>query len=692
MNNEDKILNIATRRLEQNRDLQDKFAAMDAMNHSEWQAPWTSENPRPAWWRDFPTSQPSAAIKAYTRMFSKVAPIPTLTPLQKTQKHKDRCNDIEGILMWQYELMQSRGEDITYTIVEHAGLYAKVCMQVVYLPWQRKIAEQLETKRMDVQGDFAYLVEHPSNVHENKSKLYGLQDVLLVKDVPAEEIIAAWGNSEGAKKVQKVLEESEGDSPVFRLYDWTDDKHRVVLAYEVDKGSRKPRMVVSSAESVSQSKPITLCNEEHKLPFLSWVVERRGSLTETDPAKQVSPLLNSLYEGGKWDSINFWRSLMRSDTIATALRPKGTVFTADAEEPEESFDTPGGTRVMRTGDNYQPEPPAQNDPRMREFQEQDASEIGESTIPRIIADPGVESGVSFASTNQMYNAAESTLDPFSGLAARVCNMGYKLMLMWKIHDKAPLMGMKVKRMGMKSGRETGPIYSNDMLSISSDEIPRDMPAETALDGIVSASQIYCTTRLTASNPLDQVSEMQALNMMRQAGFPDEMAYEMAGYHNPQDILKGRYQQQLVEAVVGQTLATLQAMGQSKAQAIMMKAQMEMQQQAQQAQQPPTAPPPDVELPPNSTAAGMIPPNVAGEMGMATNPGQLTPEQQTQQTIAKALGDETNPGGSVEDLLALLKGNGALPGQGGASPLQAAPGALTYEAVSGKSRPTKGKKK
>lgn len=684
MNDTDKILEIARRRLESNRGLINKLAAMDQMNHTEWQATWTESNPKPSWWRDTPTSQPSAAIKAATRMFATEGPTPKLTPLMDNETYKARCNEIESNLMWQYQLLSSRGKsDTTYTIIEHANLYAKICYQVVYLPWQNKINKLIGAKLWNVQGDFAWPIHHPANVHENVSDLYGLQDVLLIKDMTADDIIAMWGDEK--TKVVRDAKEDNGGLCMFRTYDWTDDGHRVFLVHEIGDRNVPPASATDAAIPSGIGDPITIYNEPNDLTFLNWSIRQRGSSTETDPAKQIAPLLNSLYEGGKWDSINLWRSIMRSDTIATALMPKALSKTGDREAPEVAFDTPGGTVNEYPNESYEILQPPQLDPRMREFMEQDASEIGESTVPRIIADPGVEQGVSFASTNQMYSAAESTLDPFRKLAQWSFADGFKLMLMWKMFTGDPLNGFESKTVGKKRS------YTGNAISIPAESIPRDVSANIVEGEVATPQAIYLDVTLTASNPLDQSQELNVLNMMRQAGFPDEMAYEQMGYHNPQQIVRGRYLQQLIEAKMQKPLKKAQAEADAQALTITGEAELALQQKAQQ---PPAAsqpPPPDTELADQSMAAGMMPPNVAQEQGTAV-PGQLTPEQQTQQAAGRATGGVENAPPALQAMLQAMEGKGFSPSEGGESPLTGAPGALTKESVTGKARPSKKKAK
>lgn len=681
MNDITKILAIAEKRLQYNRDLITKLRCMDAMNHTEWAAPWTTDNPKPSWWRDMPTSQPAAAIKAATRMFASEGPTVKITPLMDKQKYKERCNDIESALMWQYSLLASRGEDdVTYTLIEHAMLYAKICFQVIYLPWQNKINEQLGAKRWNVQGDFAWSMHHPANVHENISNLYGLQDVLLIKDMTADDIVASWGE-EHASKVKKKQEEDTGSVLTFRTYDWTDDGHRVFMCQEVGPHITPPRNPTDASVPTGLADPIVVYSEVNKEPFLNWVVRRRGSSTETDPAKKIAPLLNSLYEGDKWNSINFWRSMMRSDTIATALMPKRVNKTNDREAPEESFDTPGGSIDLYPNESSEVQQPPILDPRMKEFMEQDASEIGESTVPRIIADPGVEQGVSFASTNQMYSAAESTLDPFRKISQWAFSDGFKLMLMWKMHTGDPLNGFEMERSGRKSK------FTGRSINIPSETIPVDVSSE-----IATPQATYLEATLTASNPLDQSQELNVLNMMRQAGFPDEIAYEQMGYHNPQKIVRGRYHQQLVEAKMQMPLKKAQAEADAQALVITGRANMKLQQEMMQAQQGggQQPPPPDTELPDQSQAAGMVPPNVAQEQGQAV-PNQLNPAQAAQQAAGKATGGVENAPLQLQAMLAAMQGQGFSPGEGGQSPLDGAPGALTKEAVTGKARPSKPKK-
>ena len=690
MNNEKQIFNIALQRLNDNIKRNVKFAELDRMKHVIWASTWPSDVPKPSWWKDSPSAMPANDLSAATRMYSSVLPVVKMEPIQDAEAARAHCNDVEDALVWQYNLAAKRGDGVfTYGAVESMMLYGMGAVQIVYLPAQRKIASQLGTRAIwNVQGDYAFLLYHPSSIYDQRSELYGLQNVLSVKDMYGEDIIASWGDKKAAKIV-KILKDDEGNAShrLFRVYDWTDDKHRVVLAQDLG-GSKVVQTSQSAQASVrpGSGDAITIENAEHGLPFLSWSIKRVGSPLETLPEYQVTSLFNSMYEADQWNELNIWRSMIRSSTAATMLAPQTTSNTMDGESPETDFSQLGGNVPLQPNEHYSRLPPSQLDPRILEIISDQTSEIGEGTLPRILVDPKFVRGAAFASQNQMIQSAENSLLRFTHKAEDLHADLFKVMLMWKIHTGDNLEGyaQETTHSGAKKSATKG-----RYISITSGTIPRRM---ADISDVASEYAIYLKVELKNALPIDEVQKLNGGNIMRNLGMADELVYESLGYNNPQKMVEARYRQQFVEAAMSKGLKKLQAMAEAEAQKILnavaleqQKAIMEMQKEAQQPAPPPQGPPPGAQPPDPSQAAGSMPPDVAGGPMSQAVPNQLNPDQMRQQAMAKAMGGSDAPNNDLAAIVAAAKGGNFSPNQGGAPMATLAPGALTKEAVTGRDR-------
>jgi hypothetical protein len=365
----------------------------------------------------------------------------------------------------------------------------------------------------------------------------------------------------------------------------------------------------------------------------------------------------------------------------------------DKESPEADFGAIGGDYALGVGENIEAMPPPQLDPRIMQLISEDVSEIGEGTLPRIIANPQPMNGTAFATQNQMIDAANSSLLRFTRKAEELHEDLFKVMLMWKIHTGDSLEGYAIEK--SQAGKpKTG--TTGRPIRIEPATIPRKMDN---IEDVASPYAIYLKVTLTNALPIDEVQKLNGGNIMRNLGLPDEMVYEELGYSNPHKIVEGRYRQQFIEAAMSKGLKKLQALAEAEAQRVMNEVQLEMQKKMMELQNPQQGPPqqnpPADAVPPgpdSGMAAGGMPPDVAGgDMSQAV-PGQLNPEQMRQQAYAKAAGGSQGQDNELAAIVAAAQGGNFSPNEGGAPMATLAPESLTKEAVTGRDRKGRGVKK
>ncbi len=603
-----------------------KFKAMDSMFHNDWSLPDSLSGYQ--WMRSVVSTDPSDALRTAARTLSTVLPKITFFPLDSHPETRARANKIEKALMWHFKRASKRSVSrLVYDIVLSALRYDEIGFQVVYMPWQKKIAKEIEsTKQWNTKGDFAWLVHNPRNVHTNRSAL-DLESVLLCKVMRAESFVSEWGKA--ASKVQRMIKD-DGLQHVV-VYDWTDAKERCVWVVpgEVPTSTRK-------------EDTITIYHDEHKLPFIPWVSRVGGSAIDDEPEYQRAPLLDSVYYSHQWDTLNTLKSLEMSIAIATAAAPASRSETFSGESPEIDYTVPGGDVPQKPGEKYEPLPRPQLDARFRELVSKTQAEVGKSTVPAILQSPDTTSGVAFATINTVLKAASSVLDPIKELTEGALSDGFEQCLLWKIHTKDNLFGWDDTKYRQE---QVNPLYGSQIQVKSTELDPENL---------------YLDVKLTANLPIDEIQRLNAAQIMLQMGIPRERVYEQLDIPDGDMVIEEKMMEAMTEAAFQNRLKVISAQGDAEAQRILQAVQMEAQ-QAQMEQQA-----------------------QAEQTQMLQAQGQISAEQQTQQAMARAAANL--PPGEQNAVMAganaMTQGPGFNPAMGGTPPAMAAPG-VTREAVQGR---------
>lgn len=641
-----------------------KMDAMDAMAHMIWEPDWPDGVQPPDWWRNFPTPKLKNDLNTGITMFSKVAPHFKLMPLHSSQGTRDRANEIEMALQWQYYLSSMTGhKNITRNVVKNALKFDHVSIQVIYNKEQQRQNVDLSARKWNMPGDFTFVVHKPTTVFPEYSS-YGMESQLLVKKTTVQDVKAGWGSN---IKALNDLEEATGStkSHVY-LFDWTDHRDRIVLCFPSSNTNQPTADTFLSNLPVGVASPIEVFVGEHGLPFMPWVDVIGGADDDELPENQHRPLLDTAYEGDQYNSANILRSALRSLVLANLVKTHAVTKTMDGEPPEVDRSQALPIVNMTIGETYDELPSPQLDHRLSQLVAEDDSEMGGGTIPGILSSPSLQRGVSFSSINHQYQVAESKLDVHITTAEQGLADMAKIMLQCYIHYKDPLTGYEVldkngQRFQAKNGTDTQKSYTGNKINIPASEIPRD---------VARGDAIYLTAKLTATHPIDETQKLNGGLLMKQVGYPQEEIFEALDEANPQELRKRQYVEMFTDAAIQKHLKPLMAEGDAEAQLIVGRVQQQLQQEAMKAQQAAQQPPaPGGDMPPGTQ------PPAGPQAGM--NPGGLPPGMAEQQANMGAVAGNTAPPANLEAITAAAKGQ-----RGGALPAQLGPGMTTKEAVSG----------
>lgn len=523
------------------------YTALDAMFNLEWSKP----SELPDWIIKNVSTEPRDAAITTVRTFATLRPRFKIMPLLNDEANRDRANQIETALGWNYNLANKRsGTNITWDILMSAVRYGMSAAQVIYLPYQEKILEAMgkDTKRIKAAkrfGDFAFVVHNPANIYPTYSE-YGLESVLAVRVQTGEEFRNSWGKL--ADKIDTVDDVEEME--YVTTFDYYTNEKRCVWAVASDV-----------ADVTVQGNGVIILEEDNKLGFIPYACRRFGDGLSLDSDKQVIPLLQSVYKSGQWDWLNIYSSLSASLEVKRAARPEyagefppGTSPVVDNTEPSGTLELPQGTR------NFIPLPAQATDSRLAQGKAEFQSKIWQSTIARALQSLEFPSGTAYSSVNQVLSMASKSVGHYKSVGQdTIADLGY-LMLCWvayygKEYSKVDLYGQYDNK-AMK-GTE---------IRLASDTLDPE--------GMQIDAQLYDDL------PVDKLQQINgAVLAKNNFNIPESDLVEDLGYGDPSELKKRRQLENYENAYIQTDLQKLQM----QAQLEMQQAQMQMQQQAQQVQ-------------------------------------------------------------------------------------------------------------
>jgi hypothetical protein len=552
------------------------FEGIEAMWHNKWNVPHEIvKKVRPV-----PSSDPHDALMAATRVLSTLEPRYKFQPYAQDPQNRERANDVENWIRWMMRGASRRSQSgIVKDVVLSALMYDEVCVQVTYIPWQKKTLETFggnnrHLKMAQRYGPFIVQVRNPKNVHVRYSDMMP-ECVLFSNQTTIRAAKAYWGNlGKGLYQLDVNVDDPKEQERKIIVYDMTDWETRCVWAVDAEKVD----------ENATVSNAIIIQPMKHELPFFPWVTRTGGTMLEDLPEYQVLPMLAGAFRTGQWETQNIANSLWMSEMIDLAGQPTGIKEGANPDSVIVDYGETGNSVKVPPGHKYTPIPKTQFDQGLVAIVDRLGSALDKSTVSRILQNADIPSGTAFSTLNLATQTAVGALKPYKALAEQALADVGILMLEWVHYSKIPAFAWGVDNDNM--GKE---------IEIKPEEID---PEYLVLD-----------VELTPDVPTDRASRINSAAIaMRELNYPNENALEDIGVTDPQKALRTRKYEMLQDFMMQ----------------IQMQQMMQMQAaQQMQMQQPAPGTPPGVE---NANGQGFNP-AAGGQPAQGIAP-EATFEEQT----------------------------------------------------------------
>jgi hypothetical protein len=518
------------------------YESIEKMVQSDWElSPEVQE--QASWARPVPSTDPSDAVRAGTNIMSGREPTIHFLPMAPNTESKKFANDMERVLKtWYNQASRRRPTPLTADICYSAFTYGAVCAQVIYLPYQMRIAKKsniggsLQKWKMASQyGPYVVNLYNPKQVHARHSDLM-LEKVVAVKVQSIDDIISYWGD--GIKELNELAARL-GKSPKERrmtLYDSTTYDEKCVFATLEAGGD-----------------PIEIYLEEMELPFFPWVCRFGGTTLEVDPEKRVKPLLGSIYKTGLWDTLNVARSLAISDMIVRAGQPRSMSEGPDPDSIEKEYVDPGGSVRVPAGHKYTPLPSEPIDVGMLTVVDGLDNDVIKTTIPRMMQDPNQPANIQFATLNSSIQMGLTVIRPFSLTAEQSIADIMTLMTRWFVHN----------------GR------SETLIGTTK----RDLGEQHVVDPkTIDIKNMLITVELNPDVPTDKLQRINgAATANQQLDYPKEEGLNDIGVEDPQYAMETTAKERLFSAQVEAQIAQINAEVTISIQEMQAMSQMRLQQ-------------------------------------------------------------------------------------------------------------------
>jgi hypothetical protein len=557
----------------------------------------------PDWVMKNVSNDPGDAVTTTVRTFATVKPRFKIMPMLNDAANRDRANQIEAALAYNFHQAGRRNDaSVEWDVMMSATLYAEVAAQVIYLPYQEKILKAMgkdarRVKAAKRYGDFAFIIHNPANVYPEWSE-YGLEGVMTTRVQYWDEFVDSWG--ELAKKLERP-QDKNGYLEYVTVFDYTDYESRCVWAVCSNSDS-----VTATPEHSAQG--IKVLEEENKLGFIPYAIRRWGNSLSLDTNRRVTPLLQSVYDSGDWERLNVIKSIDASLTIKRAAQMQFAAETPPGQDIEMDYTEPAGVAYLPPGTRQFTPIPAQSfDQRLQMQKNETSASIWQTTVAKILQSLEFSSGTPSSSVNQLLSQAANSLSPYKILGEKALEEVAHLMLCWvkyysKEYEEVDFYGRydDKERMG-KEVRISGKTIDPDVLQIE--------------------------VILTADKPVDMLQQVNAAILTKQNfPVPDDELMEHLGYGDPVALAKRRKLQDMMDAYVNAELQRIAQRPQLEAQMETMQMQMGMQQQAQSQQMEQEMAAREQEAAMAQAADGGAPAQEqAGGLGFNPNAGGIAPQ-------------------------------------------------------------------
>lgn len=578
------------------------FRAFDKMENCQWEMPEALRK-LPGMRKNVNT-EPADAVRAATRVYSSVLPTMELFPLNHTQEEKERMEKIEQVLSWNFAKLNARPVPPLYQIIHNAVQYMRIAFQVEYYPHLLKGKTDTRSKYLRRNGDFGWRIFDPKDVHAYYDD-DGVEAVILDTILSVKELETRFADSKGVKKLVEIMEKKH-DKGEFnhretrvRFMDYTDWENRVQWCYETEQ---------------SEGEKYEILMEEHKLPFINWVV-----------ASGKNPILKSVYDSNAWDDANIIGSLRNRLILSAAAHPAYVTKTVNKDGVEIDYDDGLGAVNVRTNEDVQSFPPRQLDPHLTEIYAESAMKIRNTSGTKYLQNLDFPANTPFSSINALISASLSNLGEAKRLAEIAIADGHLLNLCWISYSKERTYGQR---------RDTKDSSVDTMTRGA--QIGISGTPENLLEGETYIGDPYDITieiSLQADTANDKQARLnRATTMHDRLKVPISRSHEELGMDNSANLIEEWQQEQIDDAELKVALQKIAVEGDEniKQQIIaefMQQQQEQMLQQQQQAQGQPG----------NTQEVAFA--NAKGE-GFATNQGGEPPQEMAPDMTREVMSGQT----------------------------------------------------
>ena len=510
---------------------------------------WRMDNK--AWWvTEQVSSDGYDSVKDAIDLMGTRNPKLTMTPYDEGDANRRQAEVIEEVLMWELRRVFARRGAANKEATKQAYKYGRVCAQIIYLPWQIEALKTFgkDTKREELAlqgGDFMLKVYDARSVYPYWTD-YGLEGVLVVSTMPAQEVLDFWGDKNTAK-LKKHLDDKELEW--VTQFDYWDLGQRTVWVVPHEKGD----VIKADADGYA------VLEMELDLPFLPWVV--------SDLGENLRPMLYAAWKSGQWDLMNVYLSASSSEVTAYIAYPRYKIEGPTPESVSIKMGEPGRPVEVPPGHDIQVLPPPGMDDTLTEKIRSLQAMVSKSTISHNVQTADFGPGAAYASIRELIDLTSRRLNDGKAILENFYRDVFIKMLKWVDFQDGDITAYTDDEYGA-AGQMT--VYS---------------PGKFDGEGVsFDPNNLDFKVELTADIPEDQVSRHNAATLFTQLGGSRAKALEMVGISNPQKEIQRARSEGLEDAQHQAQIALIQGQAQLQLQQAGQQMQMQQMMQAQQAAQ------------------------------------------------------------------------------------------------------------
>jgi len=342
------------------------------------------------------------------------------------------ANEWETVLKWNFQRASSRRGNVRASMIWNALVYDEVVSQVIHLPTQINILQQLQVntnRHMAAMryGQFAVRLLDPKGVHISYSD-YMPEEALETSVVTAQRVVQQYGK--GAKWIaDKIASDPKHRETNYAVASYINYEDRCIWAVE----GEDENAILEGGTAVLQ-----VANE---WPFLNYACAVGGTITESSPEYQRKPLLFPVVKARMWLVANVIGTLMTSQAIAEGNEPLHLFKGIGAENIYLDLSEPGGRIDLPSMlVAYERLQRSDVDPGLQNMLNRYESDINRATLPSVLVTAEALPGETFSGYNLRVQTAVGSLLPYKRLVEVNMERTFDQMLLYSHYSGHDLVG------------------------------------------------------------------------------------------------------------------------------------------------------------------------------------------------------------------------------------------------------------